>query len=79
MDGGTRVNFSRKPVLYLPKNSVPGDVPAEMAKELHCIDVNVIAYSICNDRQHYNGELSPGMMCAGVDGVGGRTADQKYS
>ena len=67
------------PVLYLPKNSVPGDVPAEMAKELHCIDINVIAYSICNDRQHYNGELSPGMMCAGVDGVGGRTADQKYS
>ena len=47
-----------------------------MAKELHCIDINVIAYSICNDRQHYNGELSPGMMCAGVDGEGGRTADQ---
>lgn len=55
-------------------NTVPGDVPAEMAKELHCIDVNVIAYSICNDRQHYNGELSPGMMCAGVDGVGGKDA-----
>jgi len=47
-----------------------------MAKELHCIDINVIAYSICNDRQHYNGELSPGMMCAGVDGLGGRTGEQ---
>jgi len=43
--------------------------------ELHCVNVNIIKNSVCNDRSHYNGSILKGMYCAGVTG-GGKDACQ---
>jgi len=44
--------------------------------ELHCVNVDIVSNSICNDRSHYNGEILKGMFCAGILDVGGKDACQ---
>ena len=40
--------------------------------ELHCLDTKYVPIETCNARDHYNGEILPGMICAGELEEGGK-------
>ena len=43
---------------------------------LRCTNTQYIEYAVCNSANHYNGELKPGMLCAGELNLGGKDACQ---
>ena len=44
--------------------------------QLHCVNTKYVEQSVCNARNHYNGQILAGMFCAGEVGEGGKDACQ---